>query len=135
MPPVTNTGIPALCAAIMVPDTVVPPDKPYMGKQVTGSPQCDPANATCRQLWLCSDKQQCHNSLLTQLSEILTQIFFAKRQRIHHPCYISCSWSDNSKSLHSPGLFDQQASWAANVIISTMCIRWGDLLSHSSCVT
>lgn len=31
MPPVTNTGIPALCAAIMVPDTVVPPDKPCQG--------------------------------------------------------------------------------------------------------
>ena len=28
-PPVTNTGIPAWWAAIIVPDTVVPPDKPY----------------------------------------------------------------------------------------------------------
>lgn len=31
MPPVTNTQIPALCAAIIVPDTVVPPDKPCQG--------------------------------------------------------------------------------------------------------
>lgn len=135
MPPVTNTGIPALCAAIIVPDTVVPPDKPCMRQQVTGSPQCDSENATCRQLWLRSDKQQCLNSLLTQSSEILTQIFFAKRQRIHHSCYIRCSCSVNSKGLRSPGLSNQKSSWAANVTISTMCILWGGLLSHSSFVT
>lgn len=29
MPPVTNTGIPALCAAIIVADTVVPPESPW----------------------------------------------------------------------------------------------------------
>ena len=33
MPPVTNTWIPAMCAAIIVPDTVVPPVRPCQIQQ------------------------------------------------------------------------------------------------------
>lgn len=45
IPPVTNTGIPALCAAIMVPATVVPPDKPCHGEQpVIIHALCDQGN-------------------------------------------------------------------------------------------
>lgn len=84
MPPVTNTGIPALCAAIIVPDTVVPPDKPCQGT-VTVSTQGDRE----KQLQLCSATQQCEQ--LT--SKILNKYSLSQKGRgihlgagLYNPC-------------------------------------------------